>query len=99
MKCEWDKLLIFLQKWTTEYKDYNALTSNCQTFAKDLYEFAVGKHYKFQIGPIVNKMQSFVDFDREWKKLEEEFHQNMSKESNEQNGDATATDSTSKKNG
>jgi len=75
------KIINFLQEWTAKYTKYNALSCNCQTFAKDLYEFIIGNHYKHQLGGIINQMQSFVDFDREWKKLEDE-HQQNAKETN-----------------
>jgi len=76
-KCVSD-IATFLEQWTAKYGHYNTLSCNSQTFAKDLYEFVIGDKYRFQLESIVHKMQSFVDFDREWKKLEEEQNQNLS---------------------
>jgi len=66
------EVINFLEEWTIKYKEYNALSCNCQTFAKDLYEFIIGKDYHYQLEEIIHKMQSFMDFDREWKKFEDD---------------------------
>ncbi|ETO32206.1 hypothetical protein RFI_04910 [Reticulomyxa filosa] len=71
-------IITFLEKWSTEHDAYNALSCNCQTFAHDLYSFLIGSHYKNQLPSIVQYLQSFVDFDREWKRLEDESKQDES---------------------
>jgi len=61
-------ITVFISQWTDEHKNYNAIYSNCQRFAFDLFEFLTPIQFQSQIQILRKKLQSPYDVGKEKRK-------------------------------